>query len=81
MIAICEMWDQACGIQFVKVIPNTLEAAKDFDNHSEEVVAGIGSQIYFYESELSQAEVDLMSEQEIYDFMRDNEDSELEFDW
>lgn len=39
----------------------------------------IGFQVYFYESNLSQNEVDLMSEQDIYDFMRDNEDKELYF--
>ena len=39
----------------------------------------IGFQVYFYESDLSQNEVDLMSEQQVYDFMRKNESKELEF--
>ncbi len=79
MIAICEMSDQSSGIQFVKVIPTTLQAAKDFEDYSEEEMGMIGFQVYFYESNLSQNEVDLMSEQDIYDFMRDNEDKELYF--
>lgn len=79
MIAICEMSDQSSGIQFVKVIPTTLQAAKDFEDYSEEEMAMIGFQVYFYESNLSQNEIDLMSEQDIYDFMRDNEDKELYF--
>lgn len=79
MIAICEMSDQSSGIQFVKVIPTTLQAVKDFEDYSEEEMGMIGFQVYFYESNLSQNEVDLMSEQDIYDFMRDNEDKELYF--
>lgn len=79
MIAICEMSDQSSGIQFVKVIPTTLQAAKDFEDYSEEEMGMIGFQVYFYESNLSQNEVDLMSEQQIYNFMRDNEDKELYF--
>lgn len=79
MIAICEMSDQSSGIQFVKVIPTTLQAAKDFEDYSEEEMGMIGFQVYFYEYNLSQNEVDLMSEQDIYDFMRDNEDKELYF--
>lgn len=79
MIAICEMSDRSSGIQFVKVIPTTLQAAKDFEDYSEEEMGMIGFQVYFYESNLSQNEVDLMSEQDIYDFMRDNEDKELYF--
>ena len=39
----------------------------------------IGFQVYFYESNLSQNEVDLMSEQQIYNFMRENESKELDF--
>ena len=39
MIAICEMSDQSSGIQFVKVIPTTLQAAKDFEDYSEEEMA------------------------------------------
>lgn len=73
------MSDQSSGIQFVKVIPTTLQAAKDFEDYSEEEIGMIGFQVYFYESNLSQNEVDLMSEQDIYDFMRDNEDKELYF--
>lgn len=73
------MSDQSSGIQFVKVIPTTLQAAKDFEDYSEEEMGMIGFQVYFYESNLSQNEVDLMSEQDIYDFMRDNEDKELYF--
>lgn len=61
------------------VIPTTLQAAKDFEDYSEEEIGMIGFQVYFYESNLSQNEVDLMSEQDIYDFMRDNEDKELYF--
>lgn len=79
MIAICEMSDQSCGIQFIKVIPSTLKAAKDFEDYSEEKMGMIGFQVYFYESDLSQNEVDLMSEQQVYDFMRKNESKELEF--
>lgn len=79
MIAICEMSDQSSGIQFVKVIPTTLQAAKDFEDYSEEEMGMIGFQVYFYESNLSQNEVDLMSEQQIYNFMRENESKELDF--
>ena len=79
MIAICEMSDQSSGIQFVKVIPTTLQAAKDFEDYSEEKMGMIGFQVYFYESNLSQNEVDLMSEQQIYNFMRENESKELDF--
>lgn len=61
------------------MIPTTLQAAKDFEDYSEEEIGMIGFQVYFYESNLSQNEVDLMSEQDIYDFMRDNEDKELYF--
>ena len=79
MIAICEMSDQSSGIQFVKVLPTTLQAAKDFEDYSEEKMGMIGFQVYFYESNLSQNEVDLMSEQQIYNFMRENESKELDF--
>lgn len=79
MIAICEMSDQSSGIQFVKVIPTTLQAAKDFEDYSEEEMGMFGFQVYFYESNLSQNEVDLMSEQQIYNFMRENESKELDF--
>ena len=54
MIAICEMSDQSSGIQFVQVIPTTLQAAKDFEDYSEEKMGMIGFQVYFYESNLSQ---------------------------
>lgn len=79
MIAICEMTDQSSGIQFVKVIPTTLKAAKDFEDYSEEQMGMFGFQLYFYDSNLSQNEVDLMSEKQVYDFMRKNESKELEF--
>ena len=79
MIAICEMSDQSSGIQFVKVIPTTLQAAKDFEDNKKKKMGMIGFQVYFYESNLSQNEVDLMSEQQIYNFMRKNESKELDF--
>lgn len=79
MIAICEMIDQCTRIEFIKIISQNLQAAREFEEYAEDQLGTAGFQISFYNVDLSEKEIKAMSEQDIYDFMRDNEDKELYF--
>lgn len=79
MIAVCEMIDQCTRIEFVKIIPSNLQAVREFEQYAEDQLGTIGFQVSFYDVDLSEKDIKTMSEQDVYDFMRDNEDKELYF--
>lgn len=88
IVAICEMYDQACGVEDYRIIDNTAESRQAYENLMDENMQGFGVQISFYDAELPYGMTwDALlgtyqgtAEQKVYDWMRENAEKELEFD-
>ena len=74
--AICEMADQACGIEDVRLIENTPKAIQDYEDEMTEMMAMFGFQLFFYNTEY--VDIDEWTEEEVYAFMRQNGHLEID---
>ncbi|AMM43913.1 hypothetical protein FDG95_gp350 [Pectobacterium phage vB_PcaM_CBB] len=75
--AICEMSDQACGIEAVRIIENTPESIASFEEEMDEMMCMFGYQLYFYNSIIPDTN---SNESIVYQWMRDNEQYEIDVD-
>lgn len=83
--AICEMADQACRIEEVRYIENTPEAIASFQEEMDERMWGFGYRLYFYDAIMPETKTDdypfYVNEESIaYQWMRDNEQYEIDVD-
>lgn len=83
--AICEMSDQACGIEEVRIIENTPEAIASFVKEMEEMMCGFGYNLYFYNAIIPDTNTDdypfYVNEEAIaYQWMEDNKKYEIDVD-
>lgn len=74
--AICEMQDQDCGIEDVRLIENTPEAIKEYEDDMEEQMGLCGFHVYFFNTEY--LAVNDWIERDVYAFMRLNEHLEID---
>ena len=72
--AICEMTDQACGIESVRLIENTTEEIEKFEDEMDERMGLFGHCLHYFDAEIPHCK----SEQDVYDWMEANKDKELD---
>ena len=73
--AICELQDQDVGIEEVRIIDNTLQSVKAFDDEMQERMGWLGYQNTYYNAIISNP--DSMNQANIYEWMRNNQHNEI----
>jgi len=74
--AICEMADQATGIEDARLIESHAESVKEYEDEMDEMMGMYGYRLYFYDIECTGIED--WTESEIYEFMRVNAHLEID---
>lgn len=75
--AICELADQACGIEDVRIIDNSTESMQAYEDEWDDKMWGFGYRIYFYDAIYSRPD-EYEYEHYIYEWMDLNRDKEID---